>query len=475
MNIHNENTLDFCRTTATELSKLFATKELSPVEVTECVLGQAEGVNNKFNAFTLIDYDGAIKAAKESEKRWLIGKPLSPVDGVPSTIKDMVHCGLDARYGSLVTSDVSGMPDSPSAKNLRDAGTVILGLTTTPEFGWKAVTDSPRNGVTCNPWDVSKTSGGSSGGAAVAAAAGIGALHLGTDGGGSIRIPASFCGIVGHKPTFGRVPAYPASAFGTVAHIGPMARTVGDTALMLNAMSGRDLRDWNQSITPPSDVNPRNLDLTGMKVGYWREPSIGKVDPEIDMIVQHSIQDFEQAGANIEIISLPQQSELLEIFNRHWLVGANNRLSDIDTSKHDLLDPGFLDAAKTGAKYTAVERMQAEIARSDYGVQMDALLEEYDFLLSPTLPIAPFEAGVNVPQGSDFKTWLEWSGFSFPINLSQQPACSVPCGKTKDGLPVGLQIIGARGDDEGVLSVALTYENMHPDRFLFADGQWPSY
>ena len=240
---------DLCKLSATALAQLYARGEASPVEVTRAALARAANVQSRFNAFVRIEPEAALAAAALSEQRWQAGKPFGPLDGIPTTIKDIVWVkGGRARYGSRAPG-TDCAEDAPSVALLRAAGAVFLGITTTPEFGWKALTDSPLTGITRNPWNADLTPGGSSGGAAVAAATGAGALHLGTDGGGSIRIPSAFTGIVGHKPTFSRVPAYPASAFGTVAHIGPMARSVADAQLMLQVMSGRDLRDWYQN--PP--------------------------------------------------------------------------------------------------------------------------------------------------------------------------------------------------------------------------------
>ncbi|CAN7692734.1 amidase [Mesorhizobium sp. LjRoot246] len=469
------NINEICQWTAKELTNAFAAGELSPVDAVAAVLERAEDVHAALNAFTVIDHDGALAAARASEKRWRTGTALSPIDGVPTTIKDIVQCqGLDVRYGSTTTSDISGQPDAPSVRNLRGAGAVIIGLTITPEFGWKAVTDNRKDGIARNPWDASKTPGGSSGGAAIAAAAGAGVLHLGTDGGGSIRIPASFTGVVGHKPSFGRVPAYPASSFGTVAHIGPMARTVEDAAAMLNAMSGRDLRDWAQPPKAFPDVSLHHVNWSEKRVGYWKTPCVGGVDQSVTEAVDVVLRDLELAGARIAEIRLPEQDALLEIFFRHWYVGAANRLSSINPGDHDMLDPGFVHAARIGQRYTAVERMQAETRRAQFGAQMDALLDQFDYVVSPSVPIPAFDIGYDVPKDSGFESSFEWSSFSFPINLSQQPACSVPCGFTADALPIGLQIIGARGDDEAVLSAALTYQQMYPERFLTPGGKWPA-
>lgn len=465
---------DLCLASGTELAGAYAGGGTSPVDVTRACLARAEAINPALNAFAVIDHDGALAAAAESEARWAKGQALSPVDGVPVTIKDIVHChGLDVRYGSQTTTDVSALPDSPVVERLRASGAVIIGLTTTPEFGWKAVTDSARHGVTRNPWNPDMTPGGSSGGAAVAAAMGAGVLHLGTDGGGSIRIPASFCGIAGLKPSFGRVPAYPASAFGTVAHIGPMARTVGDLALMLNAMSGRDLRDWTQGPVVMSPVHPRPMNWTGVRIGHWVRPPVGALDPEVASLIRGVLSDLALAGAIIEPFDLPDQDDLPEMFRRHWFVGAANRLAAVAEADRHLLDPGFVATAERGQSYSAVERMQAEGARTRYGARMDQVLAQFDLILSPTVAIPPFAAGCDVPPGSGLQSWTDWAGFSYPINLSQQPACSVPCGFTSGGLPVGLQIFGPRGADEAVLSAALTYEQMFPERFLTRASQLP--
>ena len=465
---------DICRLSAKALVAAFASGELSPVDVARVALDRASAVNSSLNAFTDIDPEGALASARASEGRWREGMPLSTVDGVPTTIKDIVWCkGLDVRYGSKATPDITSKPDAPSVERLRKAGAVVIGLTVTPEFGWKAVTDNPKDGVTRNPWDFTKTPGGSSGGAAVAAATGAGVLHLGTDGGGSIRIPASFTGIVGHKPSFGRVAAYPSSSFGTVAHIGPMARSVDDAIRMLAVMSGRDVRDWTQPICGMPDVAAGPINWSGKRVAYWKTPCVGTVDPVVADAVELVLKDLQLAGAVVSEIRLPDQDELLEIFYRHWYVGAANRLASIDPSDQPLLDPGFVSAALIGQRYSAADRMQAELRRAQYGAQMDALLDEFDFVISPTVPTLPFAAGSDVPAGSGLGSWVEWSSFSFPINLSQQPACSVPCGFTVDDLPIGMQIIGARGDDAGVLSAALTYEQMYPERFLTPAGKWP--
>jgi len=466
---------ELCEASASDLTAAFASADVSPVELAAACLARAESINSTLNAFTVIDHDGALAAAKAAQVRWSRGQPLSAIDGIPITVKDLIACeGLDVRYGSLSAGRSPTLSDAPSVQRLRAAGAVILGLTTTPEFGWKGVTDSPRNGISRNPWNLSRTSGGSSGGAAIAAATGAGVLHLGTDGGGSIRIPASFCGVVGHKPTFGRVPSHPASTFGTLAHVAPMARTVGDVILMLDILSGRSLRDWSQPPTAFAGICARPFQWRGVKIGYWEMPCIGPVDHEVDAIVRSTINALAQAGAAVEPIRLPDQDSLPEMFKTHWYVGAAARIAGIDENAQAQCDPGLLAAAALGRELSAVDHVRSQVARAQYGAKMDALLAQYDFVVSPTVAIAPFETGADVPANHGYTSWIEWASFTFPINLSQQPACSVPCGRTRTGLPVGLQFIGARGDDEKVLIAALSYEEMFTERFLSRGAAWPS-
>lgn len=451
---------ELCRLTAAELSAAYGNGTLSPVEVATAAMDRAEEINPLFNAFTFVDRQRALDAAAASEKRWRANEPLSEADGIPTTLKDIVWVkGWSVRYGSSTTDAKAHVEDAPAVSLLRKAGAVFIAQTTTPEFGWKAVTDSRHFGITRNPWNRDKTPGGSSGGAAVAAAAGAGVFHLGTDGGGSIRIPASFTGITGLKPTFGRVPAYPVSAFGTVAHLGPMTRKAADLAIMLAAMSGRDLRDWNQGVGRLPPLGSIDTSLKGLRIGYWDVPPFGPLDPEVAEIVSARVAKLEALGALVEAIDLPGE-DLLDLFHHHWLTGAAARLAAIPASRRDQVDPGFRDAAATGEAMGVSAVIAAQTRRAEFGAAMDRLLETFDFVVSPGTAIPAFGAGLEVPEGGTLGRWTEWAGFSYPINLSQQPACVIPCGLTRKGLPVGFQIIGARGDDARVLSAAVELEGI---------------
>ena len=446
---------ELCRMDVATLADAFRTGALSPVEVARATLERAEEVQPRFNAFTLIDHDRALSAALASEARWRAGKPLSPIDGVPTTLKDIVHVeGWSVRYGSHSTDAAPMKQDAPSVAYLRAAGAVFIAQTAMPEFGWKAVTDSPAFGITRNPWNPELTPGGSSGGAAVAAACAAGVLHLGTDGGGSIRVPAAFTGIFGLKPTFGRVPADPPSVFGTVAHIGPMTRTVADARAMLAVMGGRNLRDWSQPWGEMPPVEARPFSWKGRRVGLWMIPPTGGVDPAIEQAVNDAMQRIAAEGARIEPATLPGEN-LLAMFHAHWMAGAANRLSQVPPDMREGLDPGFREAAAEGTALCLLDYMNAQLARSRFGAAMDRLLADYDLLISPATACLPFAAGLEVPEASGLTRWTQWAGFSYPVNLSQQPACSLPCGMA-GGLPVGLQIIGARGADGLVLDAAET-------------------
>lgn len=443
------------------LARAFATGERSPVEVTRAALDRAEAIDPALDAFVSIDRDGALAAAAASEARWRAGRPLSPIDGIPTTLKELVWVkGWSVRYGSRTTSTTPCGEDAPAVARMRAAGAVFIGLTTSPEFGWKAVTDSRANGITRNPWNPALTSGGSSGGAAVAAATGAGVLHLGTDGGGSIRVPAAFCGIAGLKSTFGRVPAYPASSFGTVAHLGPMTRHAADLAPMLRAMSGRDLADWSQgagALDGLDDVASETI-FSGARVGVWATPPCGSVDPAVAIAFQAALARLEGLGAILEPIELPMADRIVDIFEKHWFTGAANRLTQVPEALRGEIDPGLLEVAAAGAAMSAVDLVSAQVARAGFGADMDRLLERFDFVVSPGAAVLPFGAGLEVPEGSGLARWHLWAGFSFPINLSQQPAVVVPSDPTAEGLPTSLQIIGARGADARVLAAACAFE-----------------
>ncbi len=444
---------------AARLIKGYRKAHFSPVEVTRAILARIDALNPKLNAFCLVDAESALKAAKASEKRWRKGEALA-LDGVPTSIKDLVLTkGWPTLRGSKTVDP--GQPweeDAPSVARLKEAGAVLIGKTTTPEFGWKGVTDSPLTGITRNPWDFSKTPGGSSGGASAAVAAGMGPLAIGTDGGGSIRIPAGFSGIFGLKPSFGRVPAWPASPFGTVAHLGPMTRTVKDAALTLNVLARPDPRDWHS--LPNQGINyEEKLDkgIKGLRIAW--SPSLGyvEVDPEIASLVAEAVKTLSDLGAKVEAVD-PGFEDPAPIFRTLWWAGARGVAARIPEAKRKLLDPGLAEIIKQAKGITLEDFLDAQVARAAFGSHMRRFMERFDLLLTPTLPIAAFEVGKVSPETDEKGKWVNWTPFTYPFNLTQQPAASVPCGFTKAGLPAGLQIVGRMFDDETVLRAAHAYE-----------------
>ena len=455
---------DLCALSATELLALYRTKKVSPVEVTRATLERIAKLNPVLNAFCLVDKKQAMEKAKQSEQRWLKGKPQGLLDGVPASIKDLIVTkGWPTLRGSK-TTDPEGPwnDDAPAVARLREHGAVLLGKTTTPEFGWKGVTDNPLTGITRNPWNPKMTPGGSSGGSAAAVAAGMGPLSVGTDGGGSVRIPCSFTGLFGLKPSFGRVPAWPLSPMGTVAHLGPMTRTVADAALMMNVLSLPDARDWHSL---PYDARDYRIGLDdgvkGLRIAYSADLGYAKVDPEIARIVKKAVATFTELGAHVENKD-PGFEDCGPLFAAHWFPGAAYIVRNIHPRKRALMDKGLLETARMGEKYTTAQYLDAIQKRGALGVLMNRFHESWDLLVTPTLPLAAFEAGKEVANLLKEKRWTDWSPFSYPFNLTQQPAATVPCGLTKKGLPVGLHIVGPRYADALVLRVARAFESAHP-------------
>jgi aspartyl-tRNA(Asn)/glutamyl-tRNA(Gln) amidotransferase subunit A len=457
---------DIAYTSAVSLLDLYARRALSPVEVTRLLLDRLDALQPKINAFCIVDRDGALAAARASEQRWMGGGKIGRLDGVPVTIKDlMLMRGFPTRRGSrLVDPDQDWSEDAPAVARLREAGAVILGKTTTPEFGWKALGDSPLTGITRNPWDLARTPGGSSAGAAAACAAGIGPLHLGSDGAGSIRIPCAFSGVFGLKPSFGRVPAYPLSPMGLLAHLGPMARTVADAALMLTVLSAPDHRD--PYALPPEDRNY----LDGLEDGVrgWRiaySPTLGyaRVDPEISAAVADAARQFEALGAVVETVDGIFHSPREPVFTL-WAAGAALVLDACPADKRALIDPGLVATAAEGERISAVDYLRADLVRTALGQQMAAFHQKYDLLLTPMMPVPALPVGQDLNDPATERHWIDWTPFSYPFNMTRQPAASIPCGLTHAGLPIGLQIVGPLYADDRVLRAARAFETTQPER-----------
>ncbi|MEB2319412.1 MAG: amidase [Pseudomonadota bacterium] len=461
---------------ASELVAAYAAGSLTPVEVTEAILRRIEAVDPSINAFCLVDAQGALAQAAASTERWRRREPMGPLDGVPATVKDLIDArGWPTLKGSL-TIDPAGPweNDAPVVARLREAGAVLLGKTTTPEFGWRGSTDSALTGITRNPWRLDRTPGGSSGGAVAALAAGLGPLALGTDGGGSIRIPAAFTGTVGIKAQFGRVPAHPHSPMGTVAHIGPHARNVRDCALMLGVLAGFDDRDWLALPGPIPDWvagvdrvlahGGASRPLAGMRIGFSpRLRHARYVDPRIEAAVAAAAGRLGDLGAIVEQAD-PDIPDGEHAFRVHWFSSARQLLHRLPPEKYALLDPGLRGVVEQAAQYTLADFLDAQTTRAAIAFGMVRFARRFDLLLTPATAVLPFEVGLYAPPrpaeigAGPEHDWAWWTPFSWPFNLTQQPAIVLPCGFSDDGLPIAMQLVAPKHREDQCFRVAAAYE-----------------
>ncbi len=456
---------DLADCSATELLRLYRERRASPLEATRAVLARIERLNPRLNAFCHLAPEEALASARASEARWAAGRPCGPLDGVPTSIKDLILTkGWPTLRGSrTVDAQQRWDVDAPATARLREAGAVLLGKTCTPEFGCKAETNSPLTGISRNPWDPSKTPGGSSGGTAAAVAAGMGPLSVGTDGAGSVRIPAAFCGNFGLKPSFGRVPAYPLSPMGTVAHLGPHTMSVHDAALMMNVLKQPDARDWTSLPPDPTDYLAGLDDgIRGLKIAY--SPALGfaqGIDAEVAAAVQAAALQLQALGAVVEQVD-PGIEDPLPITIGLWFVGSWTVWSDMNAAQQALSDPDFAAQAEQGSRYSALDIQRLTRERGAFGAHMRQFMQRFDLLVTPAVAVPAFDARPPASVPMTAQSMLSWTPFSYPFNLTQQPACTIPCGLTKAGLPIGLQFVGPMFGDALVLRAARAYERVRP-------------
>jgi aspartyl-tRNA(Asn)/glutamyl-tRNA(Gln) amidotransferase subunit A len=446
------------------MAALVRTRCASPVEILDDLLARIAELEPRLNAFVAVDVDGARAAAREAEAAVMRGKPLGPLHGVPVTIKDVqAVAGLPTRRGSRLSDPAPAAEDAPAVARLRAAGAVILGKTTTTEQGWTAVSENPLTGATHNPWKRGRTAGGSSSGAAALAAAGCGPLHLGTDGAGSVRLPAHFCGVVGFKPTFGMVPYLPVPNNGGLSHIGPIARDPADAELMLEVMAGHHPADYT---TLPGGFrrDPAGPDLTGLRIAYSPDLGHARVDPEIAGMVEAAVRAFERLGAAVETV-VPAWGPLGPRLIRDLWGPPLLPYSPADAAAEAAMDAGFVACLREsgGASWHDVQAAQAR--RHTYAGAVGRWFGEgWDLLVTPAASVAAFPHGRQVPghwPGHAWD-WLAWAEFSYPFNLAHCPAVSVPCGLTQESLPVGLQIAGPRLSDPLVMRAARAFLAARP-------------
>jgi aspartyl-tRNA(Asn)/glutamyl-tRNA(Gln) amidotransferase subunit A len=450
---------------ATSLAELIRTKQLSPVEYMQALLVRIETLEPKVNAFVHLAAEPALDAARKAEARLMSGDRIGQLHGVPVTIKDLTLTkDMPTQQGSLIYQGHQPDEDAPIVPRLKHEGAIILGKTTASEFGWTGVSHSPLTGITHNPWKFGYNAGASSAGAGAAAAAGFGPLHQGSDGAGSIRMPAHFCGVFGLKPSFGRVPYYPVSTGDLTSHNGPLTRTVADGALLLEVMAGPHPLDYTTLEAGPAAYQARlHEGIKGKRIAYSPDLGHARVDPEIAALVKTAALRLSEIGAIVEEVPTPWSAAGPELIRFFWSAHLTRLKPHLDRWA-SRMDPGLVACIEAATNVSIADYQAARETKMSYITNIHRWFENWDFLLTPSVSVAAFPAEKLMPDHwprHDWD-WVGWAEFSYPFNMSWNPAASVPCGFTSDGLPVGLQIVGKRFDDLGVLQASAAFEAIQP-------------
>jgi aspartyl-tRNA(Asn)/glutamyl-tRNA(Gln) amidotransferase subunit A len=462
---------DVARLSAVAMADLIRRGELTPTECTVAVLNRMAEWIPALNPFVDFDPEGALIQARAATDVMRHGAAIGPLHGVPVTIKNIQAVrGFPTMRGSRLASTEPAPADAPLVSRLRKAGAIVVGTTTMPEQAWTATSDSTLTGTTHNPWLLGRTAGGSSSGAASLAGAGCGPLHLGTDGAGSIRVPAHFCGAVGFKPTYGRIPYVPVPNNASLSHAGPITRSVHDAALMTSVMSGPHKRD----LTTLPGFFPATVasgDLNGIRIAFSPDLGHARVDPEVARIVGRAMSAFTAAGATVEIATPAWGPEGPDIIRALWGLDVLGFLPRDDATAAQM-DPGLVACTREFQRLTARDGLAATGRRLAYAAEINAWFpdEGWDVLVTPSASVTAFPVGRLQPESWPQHPWdwISWAEFSYPFNCSHGPAISVPCGLSNEGLPVGLQIAGPRLSDEMVLRVAAAFLEVQPF------NEWPT-
>jgi aspartyl-tRNA(Asn)/glutamyl-tRNA(Gln) amidotransferase subunit A len=451
---------EFDTMSAMEMRRRIAAKEISPVELTQRALAKAEATQSTLNAFYLLMPEDALATAKVAEDAVMKGAPLGAIHGIPFSAKDLMAVkGVGYASGSRTMADNVATVDAPAVERTKAAGGILIGKTTTSEFGCKPVGDSPLTGTTRNPWNLAKTPGGSSAGAAASVAAGITPFALGTDGGGSIRIPAAFTGLAGLKGQFGRVPVWPTSATPTLAHVGPLARSVTDTALLFSVIAGFDRRDAFGVAGPVPDVlGAARASVANMKVAYSPTLGYARPDPEVVKLTDRAARTFEELGCQVELVENVFDTDPADLWTAEFYAGVGIRLRSFMENQRKLLDPAVADVLEPALSQEMRDYYTKVFARYVLRDHVRSFFERYDLLISPTIPVTSLDAGKNIPDALTDRNLVSWVYYTYPFNLTGQPAASVCAGIAPDGMPVGLQIVGRSHCEDDVVRAAAAFE-----------------
>lgn len=455
--------LDLSYMSALEIRALVQRREISPVEVLDATLRRMEATEPDLNAFVTRTPEMALAGAKRVEAALQAGEEAGLLAGLPLSIKDLTAVkGVRFTSGSRSSEDFISDADSPASERVALHGALMIGKTTTTEFGCKSSSYSPLSGTTRNPWDLSRTSGGSSSGAAASVAAGVTPFALGTDGGGSIRIPAALCGLFGIKPQSGRVPLFPTPATPTLAHVGPFARTVRDAALLLQAISGFDARDPAAiAAEVPDYLGACDLPPAGLRIAWSPTFGYARPDREVLEITTAAIESLEGLGCEVELID-HLFDDPFELWLAEFYAGVGTRLKTPLRTHRDLLDPEVATLLDGALGQTLEEYYTKVFARYDFREKVRQVFDRFDLIVSPTLPTTAFDAELSMPPGFEDRNLVSWVSYTYPFNLTGNPAASIPCGFTANGLPVGLQVVAGTLRETDIFRVAAACEAHHP-------------
>lgn len=451
---------------AAQIAAAVRSREITATAVVRAFLDRIERLEPRFNTLVTRTFDEALQAAHQVDQRVSAGQDPGALAGVPVSVKDLIAMrGVRQTFGSKLLAEHVAQNDAPSVERLRAAGACIVGKSTTSELGSKAVGDSPLTGITRNPWDPQRTPGGSSSGAAAGVAAGMVPVALGTDGGGSIRIPASFCGLFGIKAQFGRVPVWPAAAAPALSHVGPLARNVRDAALLLSVIAGHDARDPGALRAPvPDFVASLGQGLRGLRIGWCASFGYGHADDDVVAACQDAALGLEREGAVLRPVASPFVRDPAPAWNALFYGRIGQRLAELAPTQERmaLVNPALRRAVAQQRAADAPGEAELAALQQETAARARALFRDFDVLLTPTLPVTALPVDVDIPPGHEHRNAVDWSYFTYPFNLTGHPAASFPVGRDAQGLPIGLQIVAGAEGEAAIFRVAAALERLRP-------------